>query len=79
MCSRRCPGQRFEQRGLLKSGYFADITIFNSETIIDKGAFVDPIQFPEGIEYVLIIGRVALSEGRYCRELAGKVLRKSIS
>jgi N-acyl-D-amino-acid deacylase len=69
----------FERRGLLKAGNFADIVIFNPETIIDKGTFVDPIQFPEGIEYVLVNGRVALSAGEYRREPAGKVLRKSVS
>lgn len=69
----------FERRGLLKAGYFADIVVLNEETIIDKGTFVDPLQFPEGIEYVLINGRVVLSEGKYKRELAGKVLRKTVA
>ena len=68
----------FERRGLLKAGNFADIVIFNPETIIDKGTFVDPVQFPLGIEHVLINGQVVLSEGRYLRKLAGKVLRKGI-
>jgi len=69
----------FDRRGMLKAGNFADIVVFDPETIIDKGTFADPIQFPEGILYVLINGRVALNAGRYVRELAGKVLRKSIA
>ena len=69
----------FERRGLLKAGNFADIVIFNAETIIDKGTFVDPIQFPKGIEHVLVNGKVVLSEGCYVRELAGKVLRKPVA
>jgi N-acyl-D-amino-acid deacylase len=68
----------FERRGELKAGNFADIVIFDPETIIDKGTFVDPIQFPEGIEYVLVNGHVVLSGGQFGRALAGKVLRKSI-
>ena len=68
----------FERRGELKAGNFADIVIFDPETIIDKGTFVDPIQFPEGIEYVLVNGHVVLSGGQFLRALAGKVLRKSI-
>jgi N-acyl-D-amino-acid deacylase len=67
----------FERRGVLKVGNFADIVVFNPETIIDKGTFVDPIQFPTGIEHVLVNGKIVLSEGRFVRELAGKVLRKS--
>jgi N-acyl-D-amino-acid deacylase len=66
----------FERRGLLKPGFFADVVIFNSKTIIDKGTFVDPVQFPEGIEHVLINGNAALSDGKFTRALTGKVLRK---
>jgi N-acyl-D-amino-acid deacylase len=51
--------------------------VFNPDTIIDKGTFVDPIQFPVGIEYVLINGHVVLQSGAYEPALAGKVLRKS--
>jgi N-acyl-D-amino-acid deacylase len=69
----------FERRGMLKVGNFADIVVFNPETIIDKGTFVDPIQFPEGIEYVLVNGHVVLSAGLFGRKLAGKVLRKTIA
>ena len=51
--------------------------IFNPDTVIDRGTFVDPIQFPEGIEDVLINGQVVLHTGSYQRALAGKVLRMS--
>jgi N-acyl-D-amino-acid deacylase len=66
----------FDRRGLLKAGNFADIVVFNADTIIDKGTFVNPVQFPAGIEHVLINGHAVLSAGSYHRELAGKVLRK---
>ena len=67
----------FKRRGLLKPGNYADVVVFNPDTVIDKGTFVDPIQFPEGIENVLINGQVVLHSGNYERALAGKVLRKS--
>jgi N-acyl-D-amino-acid deacylase len=67
----------FKRRGLLKPGYFADIVVFNPGTIIDKGTFVDPVQFPVGIEQVLINGDVVVNSGHYVHKLAGKVLRKS--
>jgi N-acyl-D-amino-acid deacylase len=66
----------FERRGVLKAGNFADIVVFNPDTIIDRGTFEQPVQFPEGIEHVLVNGHVALNMGRYGRQLDGKVLRK---
>lgn len=67
----------FQRRGLLKSGNFADIVVFNPDTILDKGTFVDPIQFPEGIEHVWINGHLVLDTGQAGHARAGKVLRKS--
>jgi len=67
----------FEGRGVLKEGNFADIVIFNPETVIDLGTFIDPTQSPIGIEYVLINGSVVLHSGTYNTNLAGKVLRKA--
>ncbi len=63
-------------RGRLQSGYYADIVIFNPETVIDKSTFGDPIQYPEGIEYVLINGQLVVERGIYHQILAGKVLKK---
>ncbi len=66
----------FERRGLLAPGNFADIVVFDPGTILDKGTFVDPIQFPEGIEQVLINGQLVLDSGQIGQVRAGKVLRK---
>lgn len=63
-------------RGEIKEGYIADICIFNPETVIDKGTFIEPIQYPEGIEYVIIGGETAISNGRPTGNRNGAVLRK---
>ena len=65
-----------KNRGVLEVGNYADIVIFNPETIIDKGTFVEPIQYPEGIDYVIINGNVVIDNGEYKKILAGEVLRK---
>ena len=76
MTSRPAEVFGFKDRGTLKRGYFADIVVFNPDTIIDKGTFVDPIQFPAGIEHVFINGQAVIQGGVYHPLLAGKVLRK---
>lgn len=64
-----------QKRGELKAGYFADLTIFDKDTIIDKGTFTDPTQYPEGIKYVLINGNIAIDNGKFTGKRNGKVLR----
>lgn len=63
-------------RGVLREGTYADITVFNPDTVIDKGTFTDPIQFPEGIEYVMINGEFAIKNGEHTGKRNGVVLRK---
>ena len=65
-----------QARGLLKAGNYADIVVFNPETIIDKGTFVDPVQYPDGIEYVIINGSIAVENGKQSEHLPGKVIRR---
>ena len=62
-------------RGTLKVGNWADITIFDPNTVIDKGTFTDPIQFPDGIAYVIVNGQVAVDHGKHTGALNGQVIR----
>ncbi len=62
-------------RGVIKEGYKADITIFNPETVMDTATYRDPHQYPVGIEYVIVNGKVAIDEGKHTGASAGEVLR----
>lgn len=64
-----------KDRGLIKDGYWADITVFDPETMIDKGTYTDPIQFPEGIAYVIVNGEIAVDHGKHTGVLKGHVIR----
>lgn len=64
-------------RGIIKEGAFADITIFNPETILDQSTFTDPHQYPIGIEYVIINGKQAVEKGEFKNIRPGKILRKN--
>jgi N-acyl-D-amino-acid deacylase len=62
-------------RGLIKEGMFADITIFDPAKVIDKATFDSPNQYPVGIEYVLVNGKVSVDKGQRTSALGGRVLR----
>ncbi len=62
-------------RGVLEEGAFADVAVFNPETVIDRATFEDPHQYPVGIDYVIVNGQVVVENGSYTGQLAGKVLR----
>jgi N-acyl-D-amino-acid deacylase len=61
-------------RGSLKQGNFADIVVFDSETIADKSTFIEPHQYPVGIDYVLVNGTTVIDHGKHTEKLPGKVL-----
>ena len=71
------PAKRLKliKRGLLKEKYFADIVLFNLDTISDKATFKNPHQYPIGIDYVIVNGKIVIREGEHTGNLAGKVLR----
>ena len=62
-------------RGLIKEGMFADITIFDPAKVIDKATFDSPNQYPAGIDYVLVNGKISVDKGQKTAALAGRVLR----
>jgi N-acyl-D-aspartate/D-glutamate deacylase len=64
-----------KDRGLLKAGMFADITVFDPSTVIDKATFEQPNQYPVGIDYVLVNGQISVDKGQRTSALAGQVIR----
>jgi dihydroorotase/N-acyl-D-amino-acid deacylase len=62
-------------RGLLLAGSYADITIFDPRTVIDRATFEMPNQHPDGIRYVIVNGQLSVDDGRRTAALAGKPLR----
>jgi N-acyl-D-amino-acid deacylase len=63
------------QRGLIREGYFADLTIFDPKTVIDRATFADPNQYPVGINFVIVNGQVEVDNGQRTPAEAGRVLR----
>jgi dihydroorotase/N-acyl-D-amino-acid deacylase len=63
------------ERGLVRPGMFADITVFDPATVIDRATFENPHQPSAGIEYVLVNGKVVLRKGQLTNERPGRGLR----
>jgi len=70
------PAQREHliHRGLIKEGFFADITVFDAATIADKATYTQPAQLSEGVKYVLVNGQLEFENGHLTGAQAGKPL-----
>jgi len=62
-------------RGLVKPGFYADITVFNPATVIDRATFEQPHQTSVGIEYVFVNGQMVLKQGQITSARPGRGLR----
>jgi dihydroorotase/N-acyl-D-amino-acid deacylase len=71
------PAQRehLQRRGVLQVGYFADITIFDPATIIDRATYTDSNKLSEGVDYVLVNGNLAYDHGKLTGANSGRALR----
>jgi N-acyl-D-amino-acid deacylase len=74
------PAQKlgFNDRGYIREGYNADITIFDPDKVKDVATFTDPQRYPVGIPYVLVNGVVVVKKGEHTGALPGKPLRKNV-
>ncbi len=70
---------RLGGRGLIREGYAADLTIFNSDTIACEADFTHPEISPKGIEHVIVNGRSLVANGKWCGDgvLAGEWLTRA--
>ena len=62
-------------RGLLRPGQYADLVLFSPTEIIDRATYTDPFQYPEGIQHVIVNGKLALDNGQPTNQRAGKSIR----
>ena len=71
------PAQRLglADRGLLRTGMYADITVFDPASVIDRATFEDPHRFSEGIIHVLVNGVPVIDSGKITGKLPGRALK----
>jgi N-acyl-D-aspartate/D-glutamate deacylase len=68
---------RIPKRGLIREGYFADVVVFDPNTVVDRSTYEQPELLASGMKFVIVNGKVAVDNGMYSGALAGRALRKS--
>ena len=73
------PAQRASlvDRGVIRPGMAADLVVFDPAAVKDRATFLNPHQYPEGIETVIVNGEIVLEVGRLADRRPGKVIRRS--
>jgi len=64
-------------RGVIQRGKKADIVVFDPNAILDKSTYENGCQFPEGIDFVIVNGKITVANGKHIGTLSGKILRRS--
>ena len=64
-------------RGRIKAGHYADLVLFNPETIIDRATMKEPMAMSSGIERVWVNGVLAFDDGAPTDAFSGQVVRRS--
>ena len=67
---------RIPQRGMIREGYFADVIVFDPNTVADRSTYEQPELPAVGMNYVIVNGKIAVENSTFTGVLAGRALRK---
>jgi N-acyl-D-amino-acid deacylase len=65
---------RLKERGIIREGLYADLTIFDKNTFEDKATFSNPHQYSQGLMYVIVNGELVIAKGEQTGSLPGMIL-----
>jgi N-acyl-D-amino-acid deacylase len=66
-----------KDRGVLREGFAADVTVFDPATVKDESTYPDPHRYPTGIPYVIVNGAVVVDDSRMSDQRQGRIIRKA--
>src|SRR5947207_12049482 len=67
---------RIPERGLMREGYFADVIVFDPNTVSDRSTYEQPELLAAGMKFVIVNGKIAVEDAKYTGALSGRALRK---
>ena len=72
------PAKKFNinNRGILAKGNYADIAVINLDTICDHATYHDPHRYADGIEYLLVNGKLSIEKGEATGKRGGKAIKR---
>jgi len=70
---------RIPERGLIREGYFADVIVFDPNTVMARSTYEEPELLATGMKFVIVNGKVVVDDGAYTGILAGRALRKVVT
>jgi N-acyl-D-amino-acid deacylase len=76
MTNRPAARMGLKDRGLLKTGYRADLVLFDPQTVRDTATYAKPQQYPAGIRAVMVNGAWVVMDGASTQQMPGRLLRK---
>lgn len=65
------------KKGLIKAGMDADLVVFDPDTVIDKSDYLNPFREPEGIDYVIVNGKIVIEKGGFTGARVGRVIKRA--
>lgn len=74
MTSANAAKVRSVDRGLLRPGQWADVTVFDPARVLDRATFEKPHQYPVGIEHVVVAGQLVIDRGRHTGARPGRIV-----
>jgi dihydroorotase/N-acyl-D-amino-acid deacylase len=63
------------ERGLLREGYFADVVLFDPQTVGDNATYEEPHQVSSGVHWVIVNGTIVVRDGQHTGALPGRIVR----